>query len=156
MYSLFSLKLCSCFRVRKKRKKPGTNMREVVESGSLAAFKIKKSVRFRQDDGVSEAVSPMANLQTETGGEVGEDTLALGHQPSITQVEPNRVLEEGIKCRSWLKCKDRPRGRMDLQCCVALGKWKRMKNKQTFHTWLFLGAELRPCASVWLAFRLLF
>lgn len=127
MYSLLSLKLCSCFGVRKKRKKPGTNMREVVESGSLAAFKIKKSVRFRQDCGVSEAVSPLADLLTGASGEVTEDTLASGHQPSVTQVEPNRVLKEGIKCRSWLKCKDRPGGRMDPRCCVALGKRKRMK-----------------------------
>lgn len=125
MYSLLSLKLCSCFGVRKKRKKPGTNMREVVESGSLAAFKIKKSVRFRQDNGVSKAASP--DLQTGASGQVTEDPLAWGHQPSITQLEPNRVLEERIKCRSWLKCKDRPGGRMDRRCCLALGECKRMK-----------------------------
>lgn len=127
MYSLFSLKLCSCFGFCKKRKKPGTNMREVVESGSLAAFKIKKSVRFRQDGGVSEAVSPLADLQTGADGGVTEDTLATGHQLSVAQVEPNRVLQEGIKCRSWLKCNDRPRERVDPRCCVAQGKWKRMK-----------------------------
>lgn len=97
-------------------------MREVVESGSLAAFKIKKSVRFRQDD-----VSPLADLQAGASVEVTEDPLAQGHQPSVTQVEPNRILEEGIKCRSWLKCKDRPGRRVDPRCCVALGKWKRMK-----------------------------
>lgn len=102
-------------------------MREVVESGSLAAFKIKRSVRFRQDDNVSEARSPLADLQTRASEEVTEDTLASCHQPSITQVEPNRVLQEGFKCRSWLKCKDRPGGRMDPRCCVALGKWKHMK-----------------------------
>lgn len=111
MYSLLSLKLCSCFGVRKKRKKPGTNMREVAESGSLAAFRIKKSVRFRPD--VSEAASPRAHRETRASGGVTEDALARGHRPSVTRAEPNRVLEEGIKCRSWLKCKDGPGGRMD-------------------------------------------
>lgn len=127
MYSLLSLKLCSCFGVRKKRKKPGTNMREVVESGSLAAFKIKKSVRFRLGKGVSKAECPLADLQAGASREVTEDPLALGHQPSTTQVEPNRVLEERIKCRSWLKRKDRPGGRVDPRCCLALGECKRMK-----------------------------
>lgn len=93
METLLSLTLCSCFGVRKKRKKPGTNMKEVVESGALAAFKIKKSVRFRQDEGVR--------------------TRAGGHGPSAARVEPNRVLKKGIKCRSRLKGKDGPGGPVD-------------------------------------------
>lgn len=95
-------------------------MKEVVESGSLAAFKIKKSVRFRQDDDAPKRANA-------TAGASREDTLALGHKPSIAQVESNRVLEEGFKCRSRLKCKDGPVGRTDPRCCVALGKCKRTK-----------------------------
>lgn len=127
MYSLLSLKLCSCFGVRKKRKKPGTNMKEVVESGSLAAFKIKKSVRFRHDNDVPKRVNPTAGFRPGASGEVAGDTLDLGHKPGITQVESSRVRQEGIKCRSRLKCKDGPVGRMDPGCRVALGKCKRMK-----------------------------
>lgn len=128
MYSLLSLKLCSCFGVRKKRKKPGTNMKEVVESGSLAAFKIKKSVRFRQDGDAPRRGNPTPGLRPRAGGGgVAKDTLDLGHKPSSTQVESNRVLQGGIKCRSGLKCKDGPVGGVDPGCCVALGKCKRMK-----------------------------
>lgn len=50
MLTLSALELCSCFGVRKKRKKPGTNMKEVLQSGSLAAFKIRKAVRFKQEE----------------------------------------------------------------------------------------------------------
>lgn len=99
-------------------------MKEVVESGSLAAFKIKKSVRFRQDDDAPKRANATPGRRP---GASREDTLALGHKPSIAQVESNRVLEEGFKCRSRLKCKDGPGGRTDPGCCVALGKCKRTK-----------------------------
>lgn len=127
MYSLLSLKLCSCFGVRKKRKKPGTNMKEVVESGSLAAFKIKKSVRFRQDGDVAKRGNPTPGLRPRAGGGVARDALDLGHKPSRTQAESNRVLQGGIKCRSRLKREDGSVGRVDPGRCVALGKCKRMK-----------------------------
>lgn len=89
-------------------------MKEVVESGSLAAFKIKKSVRFRQEDDLN----PTPGRRP---GASREDALALGNKPSIGQVESNRVLKEGIKCRSRLKCKDGPVGRTDPGCRVAPG-----------------------------------
>lgn len=62
MLNLYALQLCSCFRVRKKRKKPGTNMREVFQSGSLAAFKIRKAVRFQQEeDQLQRNTTPLHN-----------------------------------------------------------------------------------------------
>lgn len=152
MYSLLSLKLCSCFGVRKKRKKPGTNMKEVVESGSLAAFKIKKSVRFRQDGDVPKRVNPTPGLRPRAGGGVAQDTLDLGHKPSSTQVESSRVLQGGIKCRSRLKCKDRPVGRT--QGAAWLWGSASVWNKQIFHTWLFLVAGMSASVPVRDAFRL--
>lgn len=102
-------------------------MKEVVESGSLAAFKIKKSVRFRQDGDVAKRGNPTPGLRPRAGGGVARDALDLGHKPSSTQVESNRVLQGGIKCRSRLKRKDGSVGRVDPGRCVALGRCKRMK-----------------------------
>lgn len=109
MFTLFSLKLCSCFGVGRKRKKPGTNMKEVFKSGSLASFKIKKVVRFKQDEDILQS-----NHQTGSDEDVKEgNSTAPSHKPKVIRgVKSNIVLVEGIKCRSQLKCKDKPGGDM--------------------------------------------
>lgn len=124
MFTLFFLKLCPCFGVGKKRKKPGTNMKEVFQSGSLASFKIKKAVRFKQDEDILKT-----NHQTGSNEDVKEDNSAApSHKPKVVQgVKPNIVPVERIKCRSQLKCKDKPGGYVGLGCSAALGEHKRRK-----------------------------
>lgn len=128
MLSLFSLKLFSCFGVSKKRKRPGTNMKEVFQSGSLAPFKIKKAVRFKQDEDVAKT-NVTDHLQPESIEGAKEDaSSAPSHKPKVIQgVNPDTVLVDGTKCRSQLKCKGRPGGYAGLGCSVALGEYKHRK-----------------------------
>lgn len=113
-------------------------MKEVLKSGSLASFKIKKVVRFKQDEDILQS-----NYQTGADEDVKEgNSTAPSHKPKVIRgVKPNVVLVEGVKCRSQLKCKDKPGGYVGLGCSVALGEHTR-RNKQIFHTWLFLDAGL--------------
>lgn len=50
MLTIFALQLCPCFGVDRKKKKPGTNMREVFQAGSLATFTIRKNVTFKPEE----------------------------------------------------------------------------------------------------------
>lgn len=122
MFTLFSLKLCGCFGARKQRKRPGTNMKELLQSGSLASFKIKKAVRFKPEVDI---LTENATLQHQTGSNEDvkqDDSSAPSHKPKVVQgVKPNVVLVEGIKCRSQLKCKARPGGYVGPGCSIALG-----------------------------------
>lgn len=159
MFSLFSLKLCGCFGVRKKRRKPGTNLKEVYQSGSLASFKTKKTVRFKPQE---ERLTKDAKAHHQTGSDedVKQDpSSAPSQKPNVIQgVKPNIVLVEGIKCRSQLKCKARPGGYVGPGCSIALGE-RKLGNKQIFHTWLFLEAGwwLYACLySLLLHFHVLF
>lgn len=104
-------------------------MKDVFEAGSLASFKIKKAVRFKQDE---EIIVKNAKLQHQTGTneDVKQDdsSAAHSHKPKVVQgVKPNIVLVEGIKCRSQLKCKARPGGYVGPGCSIALGERKRRK-----------------------------
>lgn len=70
-------------------------MKEVFQSGSLAAFKIKKAVRFKQD--VDELEMTRSTLDHLTGSN-GDNCSALCHKPEDVQwVKP--IIVEGIKCR---------------------------------------------------------
>lgn len=128
MFTLFCLKLCGCFGISKKRRKPGTNMREVFESGALLSFNFKKTVRFKQDEDTFMKNAILCK-QTETKDDVKQDpSSAPSHEPKVIQgVKPNVVLVEGIKCRSQLKCKARPGGYVSPGCTLALGLCKRRK-----------------------------
>lgn len=131
MFALFALKLCSCFGVRKKRKKPSTNMKEVFQSGSLASLRIKKTVRFKEDE---DSLWPNATPLYQTNEDVKEDdSSAPSHKPKVVQgVAPDAVLVEGIKCRSQLKCEDRPGGCEGPGCSAAPGGVTIIENKQFF------------------------
>lgn len=98
-------------------------MKEVLQSGSLAPFKLQKVVRFKQDEN--------ANLRHQTGSNEDvkrDDSLAPSYKPKVVEgVKPNVVLVEGIKCRSQLKCKARPGEYVGPGCSFALGKRKRRK-----------------------------
>lgn len=120
MFALFSLKLCACFGVRKKRRKPGTNMKEVFQSGSLASLKRKKTVRFKED---GDGLGKDAKLLHQSGSNDKQDNSpAPSYKPKVVQgVKPDIVLVEGIKCRSQLKCKARPGGYAGPGCSIALG-----------------------------------
>ena len=48
MFSLLPLSLCGCFGSRKRRNKPGTNMKEVHQSGSLAPLSKPDEVKVRK------------------------------------------------------------------------------------------------------------
>lgn len=84
-------------------------MKEVFQSGSLASFKIKNAVRFKQDEDI---LKTNATLHHQTGSNEDaeeDDSSAPSHKPKVVQgVKPNTVLVEGTKCRSQLKCKGRP------------------------------------------------
>lgn len=120
MFTLFCLKLCGCFGIRKKRRKPGTNMKEVFQSGALESFKLKKAVRFKQDENT---LVKNALLRNRTGykDDIKQDpSSALSHEPKGVQgVKPIVVLVEGIQCRSQLKCNARPVGICEprVHCC---------------------------------------
>lgn len=114
MFALFPF---GCFGVHKKRKKPGNNMKEVFESGSLEPFKPREEVELRQDE-----VTPLNNA-TGSNEDVkqNEPSSACSEKPEdVQEVKTGTVLVEGIKCRSQLKCKARPGGYVGPRCCVAL------------------------------------
>lgn len=105
-------------------------MKEVFESGSLASFKIKKNVRFKQHDDIIILKNAKLQHQTGTNEDVKQDdsSAAPSHKPKVVQgVKPNIVLVEGIKCRSQLKCRGRPGGYVGPGCSIALGECKRRK-----------------------------
>lgn len=133
MFALFPLKLCGCFGVRKKRRKPGNNMKEVFQSGSLASFELKKVLRFKQDKDV---VKKNTKLHRQTGSDEDvkqDNSSAPSHKPKVIQgVKPAIVLVEEIKCRSQLKCEARPGGYVGPGCSVALGECKRRKENRFF------------------------
>lgn len=90
MLTIFALQLCSCFGVPRRRKKPGTNMREVFQSGSLAAFKIRKAVRFKQEEDRPQL-----------------DATALPFECRSKQKcwgGPMRLFGVGIPCGHWRNC----------------------------------------------------
>lgn len=95
-------------------------MKEVFQAGSLASFRIKKAVRFRQEEDV---LTKNAKLHHQTGSneDVKQDSSsAPSHKAKVVQgVKPNIVLVEGIKCRS--QCKARPGGSVGPGCSVAHG-----------------------------------
>lgn len=103
-------------------------MKEVLRSGSLAPFKLKKVVRFKQDE---DRLMKNASLRLQTGSNEDvkqDDSLAPSYKPKVVEgVKPNVVLVEGIKCRSQLKCKARPGEYAGPGCSFALGKRKRRK-----------------------------
>lgn len=75
-------------------------MKEVFQSGSLAAFKIKKAVRFNQDVDELETTSSTLDHQTGSNGDADEDDCSAlcGKLKDIQRVKP--IIVEEIKCRS--------------------------------------------------------
>lgn len=111
-------------------------MKEVFHSGAFASFKLKKVVRFKQEE---DRLLKNAKLHHRTGsnGDVKQDNSPppYGYKPKVVQgVKPSIVLVEGIKCRSQLKCNARPGlGEMRAQGALLLwGERKRRKYNRFF------------------------
>lgn len=76
-------------------------MKGVFQSVSLSSFKLKKVVRFKQDEDALMKNAMLRN-QTESKDDVKQDpSSAPSHEPKVIQgLKSNIVLVEGFKCRS--------------------------------------------------------
>lgn len=130
MFTLLSLKLCGCFGVRKKKRKPATSMKVAYQSGPHSSVKIKKKkkVTFKQDEDILKKKAKLHHRAGSNEDVKHDDSSTSSHELKVVQgVKPNAVLVEGIKCRSQLKCKARPGGYVGPGCSIALGECKRRK-----------------------------